>query len=248
MNKEHEMRSLMAEWGGCEECPMLVESRQQQVFGSGALFAKPGPIALVGEAPGGTEDGSERAIPFIGAAGQILMEALLNLHLYDPRFADLYPGKVGQPINFVELRELLHERFWFTNLCLCRPEDNRDPTTFEMKKCWPRLAAELYIVDPVIVVALGRTAFQFLTKSRKGIGNARGALYRVEVPGKVMPVEYPVLPTHHPAYVDRIQDFDEPDGIAKNWFDDLTKTLTFVDTLNNLTFGTEMPNRDIERN
>jgi len=245
MDKEAQILALMDEWKGCEKCPLHAD-RGQMVFGSGALYAQPGPIVLVGEAPGGTEDEDERAIPFVGAAGQILMEALLNLHLYDERFANIFSGRVGAPIDFHSLRELLHETFWFTNIVLCRPQDNRDPTTTEMKECWPRLIRELYVVDPILIIALGRTAFQFLTKAREGINAARGKLYSLKVPGELVEVEYPVFAAHHPSYVDRIQDFDEKDGVAATWFKDLKSALALVDEINYLAFGVEMPDRDAE--
>jgi DNA polymerase len=127
----------------------------------------PGPhvrILLVGEAPGVAED--ESGIPFVGKAGQLL-DTLLD--------------EVGLPRHAVAV----------TNVLKCRPPQNRKPARAEVANCRGWLDAQLAIVDPAVVVALGGTAAEWFFGTGAKIGQLRGRFH--DVGGRQ------VLATYHPS-------------------------------------------------
>jgi uracil-DNA glycosylase len=101
----------------------------------GALRVVPGDgnaeaeIMLIGEAPGKKED--ELGIPFVGAAGKFLDEMLATINLK-------------------------REDIYIANVCKCRPPGNRDPFPEEVAACWPWLEKQIAIIDPKLIVTLGR--------------------------------------------------------------------------------------------
>lgn len=122
-------------------------------------------ILLVGEAPGRYEMIYRR--PFVGRSGEVLAKALQSAGLR-------------------------REDVWLTNSVLCRPDDNREPTTQEVGCCNERLWAEIDAIKPAVIVALGAWAYYALTGKRHNFGKARGMVLR-DIRG------YTVIPTHHPA-------------------------------------------------
>lgn len=115
-----------------------------RVYGEGASDAD---IMLVGEAPGRNEIASLR--PFVGRAGEILDRTL-------------------------ELLNLDREECYITNLCLCRPPENRDPHVAEIEACWLRLVEEIRSVKPKILVALGRIPARVLFRDKRRFTFTRG--------------------------------------------------------------------------
>jgi len=241
MNKKELIKQLRQDMEGCRSCN-LHEARNKIVHGRGCLIGRPAPIMLIGQAPGGEED--DVGVPFIGPAGELLMEALLNLFPHDPRFQELMPRKAGDRIDFTTLRKMLEEIFWFSNMVLCWPPEDRQPATAETNICRERLMREIYIVDPVLIITLGRIAHNRLTKQNIAITDARGKLYEIEVPGQTQPVRYNVYATYHPSYIGRMQDYEDEKGKAREWFGDLTEAMQIVDQLNKLTFGDDLPDRE----
>jgi DNA polymerase len=152
----------------CRACP-LYKGRTQAVPGEGNLDAE---VMLVGEAPGKTED--EQGRPFVGAAGQLLTEAL---------------ERAGLPRPTV----------YITNVVKCRPPNNRTPTEEEMTSCIKYLREEIRLVRPKVIVALGNTAgsalFSLAGLKWRGATAERGRQVRAKVEG----VEVVLLPTYHPA-------------------------------------------------
>jgi DNA polymerase len=114
------------------QCPRckLAQSRTHAVPGEGPPDAE---IMFIGEGPGRTEDQTGR--PFVGAAGQLL-EGLL--------------ATIG----------LTREDVYITNVVKCRPPMNRDPEPDEIEACKPYLGRQLKIIDPAIIVTLGRFAME----------------------------------------------------------------------------------------
>jgi uracil-DNA glycosylase, family 4 len=161
------MRPLRADGtvGSCERCPRLVASRSQIVEASGPLSAS---ILFVGEAPGATED--TEGVPFCGRSGAILDEAL---------------AAAGLQRDAVRI----------TNCVRCRPPENRDPHVAERANCAPYLSAEIALVDPAVIVPLGRIAGEALLGEPVRITAATGSTQRVQVAGQA----YPVLICMHPA-------------------------------------------------
>ncbi len=110
------------------DCPncALARTRTQTVPGSGPA---PAEVMCIGEAPGARED--ERGVPFVGPAGHLLDELL---------------GGIGLS------RETVH----IANVVKCRPPQNRDPVPDEIAACTPFLDRQIAIVDPLLIVTLGR--------------------------------------------------------------------------------------------
>ncbi|MDX2494774.1 MAG: uracil-DNA glycosylase [Desulfuromusa sp.] len=154
----------------------LAENRNNIVFGAGSPQAR---LVLVGEAPGREED--ETGIPFVGEAGRLLEKILLGMHLS-------------------------RDEVYICNVLKCRPPDNRDPQPDEIAACEPFLKQQLALIQPEVIVTLGRFAAQELLKTTKPIGKLRGQWHEYE--------GIPLMPTFHPAYLLR-----NPSGKRPVWED-----------------------------
>lgn len=138
---------------------------QHVVFGSGNPEAE---IMFIGEAPGKKED--EMGMPFMGSTGRILNKM------------------------FEEIK-IRREDVYLTNICKCRPPENRDPLPEEIELCSPWLQQQIKIINPKIIVTLGRYALNyFFPKAR--ISEVHGQIIEMEIPriGKIR-----IFPIHHPA-------------------------------------------------
>lgn len=161
----------------CVKCPHLVSSRKNVVFGVGSLDAQ---IMFVGEAPGADEDAQGE--PFVGKAGQLLTKIIQTMGL---KRDDVY----------------------IANILKCRPDTpgqsagNRKPAPDEMQTCIPYLHAQIDLIQPKVLVALGATAVEGLLGKTEGITRLRGnwKSYR----------NIPLMPTYHPAYLLRNQALSE---------------------------------------
>lgn len=147
----------------------LYESRTNAVLGEGSVNAK---IMFIGEAPGRNEDLQGR--PFVGQAGKLLTEALKAIGLE-------------------------REEVYITNVIKCRPPNNRDPTKEEIITCTPYLEKQIDIIDPDIIVTLGKFATQFISKKYnlgfQNISKIRGEVYSISTLTKNLYI----LPMYHPA-------------------------------------------------
>ncbi|ELZ58197.1 MULTISPECIES: uracil-DNA glycosylase family protein [unclassified Haloferax] len=150
---------------GCERCPELVDSRSRIVNGVGPDDAD---LLFLGEAPGAKED--EGGEPFVGRSGSVLDDAL--------REAGLARADVR-----------------ITNCVRCRPPDNRDPTSDELSNCRGYLARELELVDPELIVTLGKVPSQHLLDRGVAITKESGSV----VDARVGDASYRVLLSVHPA-------------------------------------------------
>ncbi len=155
----------------CRACG-LSEGRTQTVFGVGHAQAH---WMVVGEAPGEQEDLSGE--PFVGAAGQLLDQMLRALSLTR---SDDGPQSAAQ-------------RVYIANTLKCRPPRNRNPVPEEMAACAPFLKRQLVLVQPRVILAMGRFAVQTLLQSAEPIGKLRGRVHRFE--------GVPLVVTYHPAYL-----------------------------------------------
>ncbi len=155
----------------------LAEHRQHTVFGVGARAAR---WMIIGEAPGAEED--RRGEPFVGRAGQLL-DAILEA--------------VGTS----------REEVFITNIVKCRPPGNRDPRPEEAEACSQYLKAQIALVDPALILAVGRVAAHNLLGVETPVGRLRGQVH--EGPGG-----RPVVVTYHPAYLLRT-----PAAKRKTWDD-----------------------------
>lgn len=145
-------------------CPKLSETAIQLVMGDGDLDAQ---IVFIGEAPGKQED--EQGLPFVGASGRSLNEML-------------------------EAAGLVRADVYITNIVKYRPPNNRDPLPEEKAEFWPYLMKQLEIIQPKVIITLGKHSGQAfipdLVMSRDH-GHARKVAYHGS--------EFLVIPLYHPA-------------------------------------------------
>lgn len=153
----------------CRQCEHLAASRTQTVFGAGNPQAD---LMFIGEAPGADED--QQGEPFVGRAGELLTRII---------------GAMG----------LSRGDVYIANVLKCRPDmepgapGNRPPTTPEMQRCLPYLREQIAIIQPRVLVALGKTAMTGLTGADQSMSALRGRWLTFE--------NIPLLPTYHPSYL-----------------------------------------------
>lgn len=164
----------------------LHKSRTQTVFGVGDPDAN---WLIIGEAPGAEED--RQGEPFVGRAGQLLNAMLLAIGLK-------------------------REDVYIANILKCRPPNNRDPQPVEVACCESYLKRQIELIQPRIILAVGRIAAQNLLKTEVSIGRLRGKVHAL--PGTTLPL----VVTYHPAYLLR-----KPSDKRKAW-DDLKLALACI--------------------
>jgi uracil-DNA glycosylase len=169
-------RQLKAKVAGCTDCKLRAGC-SQTVFGVGDEKAD---WMLVGEAPGSEED--RLGEPFVGQAGKLLDNMLAAIAL-------------GRRNNV-----------YIANVLKCRPPGNRNPEPDEVAKCSPHLLRQIELVEPKLIVAMGRFAAQTLLGTDATIASLRGKVHRY--------AGVPLVVTYHPAYLLR----NLPDK-AKAWAD-----------------------------
>jgi uracil-DNA glycosylase family 4 len=141
----------------------LAKGRHHVVFGEGNPDAD---LVFVGEAPGAEEDAQGR--PFVGRAGKLL---------------DQMMSEAG----------LKREDVFICNVIKCRPPGNRDPEADEIAECEPYLIAQIELIQPKVIVTLGRFAAHTLLKVETPIGKLRGHVHLYH--------GIKLIPTIHPAAV-----------------------------------------------
>jgi DNA polymerase len=147
----------------CHLC-QLSKSRTNVVFGEGALNAD---LMFIGEAPGATED--RLAKPFVGRSGELLTKMIENV------------------------LQIKREEVYITNIVKCRPNNNREPSPTEAHTCQPFLLKQIELIRPKIIVALGATAYHYLTGDETNISKVRGTIHKQN--------DYTLIPTYHPSYL-----------------------------------------------
>jgi uracil-DNA glycosylase len=160
--------ALRAAVAACRACA-LCESRTQTVFGVGHERAR---LMIVGEAPGEQED--LQGEPFVGQAGKLLDNMLRALGL--ARDAE-------QPERAV----------FICNTLKCRPPRNRNPEPAESAQCAPFLERQIALVQPKLLLAMGKFAAQSLLATDEAVGKLRGRVHQRN--------GVPVIVTYHPAYL-----------------------------------------------
>jgi uracil-DNA glycosylase len=143
----------------------LSATRTQKVFGVGSIAAK---WLIVGEAPGAEED--RQGEPFVGRAGQLLNAMLRAIGLQ-------------------------REQVFIANVLKCRPPGNRDPAPLEAAQCLPYLERQIALLQPRIMLAVGRISAQNLLKTDVPLGRLRGQLHHFGAS------RVPLVVTYHPAYL-----------------------------------------------
>jgi len=141
----------------------LARGRTNVVFGVGSPNAD---LMFIGEAPGRDED--IQGEPFVGRAGQLLTD-------------------------IIKAMKLSRDQVYIANVIKCRPPENRNPEPDELDACRPFIRRQVELIQPKVIVTLGRFALQSLTEKGYGISSVRGTW-----------LEYngvKVMPTYHPAYL-----------------------------------------------
>lgn len=154
----------------------LCATRTQTVFGTGDVRAR---LMVIGEAPGAEED--RQGEPFVGRAGQLLNSMLRAAGFERPQV-------------------------YIANVLKCRPPNNRDPAVDETERCLPYLRRQIELIDPAVILCVGRIAAQRLLERDEPLARLRGRIHRL---GRT-----PVVVTYHPAYLLRA-----PTEKRKSWED-----------------------------
>jgi len=178
LNKQEQLIRLNKKMLACSQCvlrPPRVddasprveagETCTQVVPGEGPAEAE---IMFIGEGPGQKED--ELGRPFVGAAGKFLDEMLENINLK-------------------------REEVYIANVVKCRPPGNRDPLPEEVESCWPWLLEQIKIIDPKLIVTLGKHSLERFLPAQK-ISQIHGKALRREIPGVGKRILYAL---YHPA-------------------------------------------------
>ncbi len=176
--KQERLDALRARYELEAELPKRMPGWTNIVFDDGSPDSR---LMFIGEAPGADEDAS--GTPFVGRAGKKLTEMIIAMGLS-------------------------RETVYIANILKVRPPDNRTPTKEEALLDGPYLLEQIEIVQPEIIVTLGRPASQFILDSDASMGQMRGAF------GDFNGI--PVMPTYHPAYLLRAY---TPENRKKVWGD-----------------------------
>jgi DNA polymerase len=145
-------------------CPDLAQEAKNLVMGDGNINAE---IVLIGEAPGKNED--EQGLPFVGAAGKFLDEMLKSAGL-------------------------VRSDVFITNIVKYRPPNNRDPLPEEKEAFWPYLVRQLDVIEPQVVVTLGRHSMEYFLPGKR-ISEIHGQPKRITFGDKKLVI----VPLYHPA-------------------------------------------------
>ena len=141
----------------------LATTRTQVVYGVGSPVAD---LMFIGEAPGRDED--LKGEPFVGRAGQLLTD-------------------------IIKAMKLTREDVYIANVVKCRPPENRNPEPDELDACRPWIHQQIDLIQPKVIVTLGKFALQSLTGRTYAVSTARGQWQEFH--------GIRVMPTYHPAYL-----------------------------------------------
>ncbi len=174
MTKQTQLDRIKADIIKQNVCPNLAQSAKNLVFGDGSANAD---IVFIGEAPGKQED--EQGLPFVGASGKFLSEMLESINLR-------------------------REQVYITNIVKYRPPNNRDPLPEEKEIFLPFLERQLEVINPLLVVTLGRHSMNCFLPSQQ-ISQIHGKPKRIRwnpsgrTRDKHVDTTIVILPLFHPA-------------------------------------------------
>lgn len=155
----------------CHACDLHRSSKQVVVYRGNPDHPV---VMFIGEAPGRDED--EKGIPFCGAAGKVLDEAIAECGLSQ-------------------------DEFYVSNIVKHRPPNNRTPTDSERETCFTEiLKNEITLVSPRCLVTLGNTSTQFLLKTKRGITQLKTRVHSYEG-FPVFPMLHPAAIKHDPTRI-----------------------------------------------
>lgn len=166
--KQQQLDILRAEIVAKHVCPELAVQASQLVMGDGDPNAD---IVFIGEAPGKAED--EQGLPFVGASGRFLNEML---------------AAAGMDRSGV----------YITNIVKYRPPNNRDPSKQEKQAFLPYLLRQLEIIDPKVIVTLGRHSVEFFLPEAR-ISEVHGQVIQKTITLGDDSYQWLIVPLYHPA-------------------------------------------------
>lgn len=161
----------LSDWDGLQQAVAactacpLHETRTQTVFGVGNRQAE---LMIIGEAPGFNED--QQGEPFVGRAGQLLNAMIKSMGF---ERSDVY----------------------IANILKCRPPNNRDPQADEVQLCTKFLDQQIALIQPTLLLAVGRIAAHYLLKTKTSLESLRNKLHHYGENAT------PLIITYHPAYL-----------------------------------------------
>jgi uracil-DNA glycosylase family 4 len=164
MDKQRQLDTLQQKILDADVCPELRAQATQLVMGGGNPDAD---IVFIGEAPGKNED--EQGLPFVGAAGKFLNEMLAAA-------------------------DMSRDDIYITNIVKYRPPGNRDPLPEEKKAFWPYLLKQIEIIQPHVVVTLGRHSMEYFLPGQF-ISKIHGEPQRIRIDDNTLAI----VPLYHPA-------------------------------------------------
>ena len=164
MSKQQQLDQIKADIVNNNVCPDLATQATNLVFGDGNPNAD---LVFIGEAPGKQED--EQGLPFVGASGKLLNEMLAGINMR-------------------------REGVYITNIVKYRPPSNRDPEPAEKQLFLPYLLQQLAVIQPLLVVTLGRHSMTCFLPNAK-ISQVHGQPKRI----KLSDTPFVILPLCHPA-------------------------------------------------
>lgn len=155
------LTQIRSECNSCTDCKLSEDKYYTSIpFADGVIGAR---VFVLGEAPG--KDEIEQGIPFIGKAGRLFNSILAKI-------------------------DICRASIYITNVCQCRPPDNRTPSTVETRACYKWWNMQLQLVNPVLIIALGYTAAQQFV-GKLSMRECHGKQYKYN--------GITVIPTLHPA-------------------------------------------------
>lgn len=165
----------------------LAQTRTHVVPGEGNLNAE---LMFIGEAPGRDEDMQGR--PFVGRAGQLLTK-------------------------IIHAMKFQRDEVYITNIVKCRPPSNRNPQGTEIASCKDYLLAQIELINPKVIVTLGKVAADLFIRSSLGMTALRGDFHNFD--------NIKVMPTFHPSYLIRNEGNK---NLKKMVWEDMKKVMAFL--------------------
>ena len=225
---------LVDEWTGCTKCSL---SDHRQAIGGSMVFGegRQRGILFLGEGPGVTEESYGR--PFVGKSGELLRALLERYKVKNHYITNVVACRSCAPVMNPDTGMPRMNKSRNGGPDYIRYQD-QPPNKVQMEACSQRIYEEIYMADPVLIVALGQQAATFLRGNSVKITQERGNPMEIEIPGAgfrpvlsekkkewarrvkgqlVMPTErttvrYIMLPTLHPAFVWRNKHDENPDN------------------------------------
>jgi len=147
---------------------------------------------------------------------------------------EAYVGAIGRKVrDFYNAQNPPRGLTWMDNLVACHPPEYRQPKPDEIAACKPRIIELVNILDPDLILAMGKEAVTALTGKRDTIDALRGKFHRAVIPGRFEEFEVPVFATYHPGQFQH-NPSPGPKGMEALWAQDFAKAIKIAITLSEI--------------